>query len=125
LATVGSDGQPSVIPICYAFDGRYIFSSVDEKPKSVGAGQLKRVINIESNPRVSLVIDDYSDDWSQLAYVLIQGLAEVLNAGGSPVDHKRGVSLLREKYVQYRSMAIDERPLIKIAPTRIKSWSFS
>jgi PPOX class probable F420-dependent enzyme len=121
LATVDGDGRPSVIPICYVFDGETIYSPIDEKPKSVAARRLKRVRNIEANPRVSLVIDDYSDDWNQLAYVLIGGVAQVISAGGA--EHARAVELLREKYPQYLAMAIDERPIIKIAPTHIKRWA--
>jgi PPOX class probable F420-dependent enzyme len=121
LATADGDGQPSVIPICYVFDGETIYSPIDEKPKSVAARRLKRVRNIEANPQVSLVIDDYSDDWNHLAYVLIGGVAELIPAGGG--EHARAVELLREKYPQYLAMAIDERPIIKITPAHIKRWA--
>jgi hypothetical protein len=33
------------------------------------------------------------------------------------------VKLLRSKYPQYRSMAIDRNPLIQIEPRRLKFWS--
>ena len=121
LATADGDGRPSVIPICYVFDGETIYSPLDQKPKSVAAQDLKRVRNIEANPHVSLVIDDYSDDWNTLAYVLISGLAEVMSNGGP--EHSRAVELLREKYAQYREMAIDERPIIKISPTHARRWA--
>lgn len=121
LATADGDGRPSVIPICYVFDGETIYSPLDQKPKSVAAQDLKRVRNIEANPHVSLVIDDYSDDWNTLAYVLIAGLAEVMSNGGP--EHSRAVTLLREKYPQYREMAIDERPIIKISPTHARRWA--
>src|SRR5258708_17490126 len=81
LEPVGEDLQPSVIPLCYVFDGEHIYSPIDEKPKSVAASSLKRVRNIEVNPRVALVIDDYSEDWSELAYVLIIGAAEIVLPG--------------------------------------------
>ena len=124
LATADSDGRPSVIPICYVFDGEHIYSPVDEKPKSVAARRLKRLRNIEINPQVSLVIDDYWEDWSKLAYVLIGGVAEMIEPDEEGAgEHARAVLLLREKYPQYRSMAIEERPIIKIKPTRIKMWS--
>jgi hypothetical protein len=70
---------------------------------------------------VSLVIDDYSDDWSKLVYVQISGLADVMAAGQA--DHARAVSLLREKYPQYLAMAIEERPIIKVTPSRVKRWA--
>jgi len=126
LATAGGDLQPAVIPLCYVFDGEHIYSPIDEKPKTVAATSLKRVRNIERNSRVALVIDDYAEDWSKLAYVLIIGTAEIVfaneEASEEAEEHARAVELLREKYPQYRSMKIDERPMIKIRPTRIKRW---
>ena len=120
LATADGDGRPSVIPICYVLDGGTIYSPIDEKPKSVAARRLKRVRNIEANPHVSLVIDDYSDDWNQLGYVLIGGTAEVISAGA---EHARAVQLLRGKYPQYVAMALEERPIIRITPMQIKRWA--
>lgn len=122
LATVGEDLQPSVIPFCYVFDGQYIYSPIDEKPKSVADSALRRVRNIEQNARVALVIDDYSEDWSTLAYVLITGTAEIIFPNAKDGLHAHAVGLLREKYHQYRSMNIGERPMIKITPVGIKQW---
>ena len=95
----------------------------DEKPKSVAAGSLKRVKNIRANPKVAFVIDDYSDDWSRLAYVLVSGTAEIISTPVDASEHKRAVELLRQKYPQYRSMKLEERPIIKITPLRIKRWA--
>jgi PPOX class probable F420-dependent enzyme len=122
LATAGADRRPAVIPICYVFDAGHIYTPIDEKPKSVEASSLKRVLNIKTNPHVALVIDDYSEDWSKLTYVLITGTAEIVSPGEGASEHARAVDALREKYPQYRSMAIHERPMIKISPTRFKRW---
>ncbi len=123
LATASVEGQPLVVPICYVFDGEFLYTPIDEKPKSVDAGSLKRVRNIRANPNVALVVDDYSEDWSKLVYVLVSGTAEIISAADDASEHKRAVELLREKYPQYRSMKLDERPIIKIAPARIKRWA--
>jgi PPOX class probable F420-dependent enzyme len=126
LATAGDNLQPAVIPICYVFDGEHIYTPIDEKPKSVAASALKRVRNIEANSQVALLIDDYSEDWSKLAYVLIIGTAEIVLPGKERTkeaqEHSRAAELLRKKYPQYRSMKIDERPMIRIRPARIKRW---
>ena len=122
LATTSADGQPAVIPICYVVDGGRLYTPIDEKPKSVDPSSLKRVRNIRANPNIALVIDDYSEDWSKLAYVLISGNAEILSPGNDALEHGRAVELLREKYAQYRAMAIDKRPMIRITPVRIKRW---
>ena len=119
LATADADGQPLVIPICFAFDGKEFFSAIDEKPKRLSPQRLKRLRNIEENSKVSLVIDRYSEDWRKLAYILVSGQARILLTGQK---HRRAVSLLRRKYRQYHSMAIDQRPMIVIRPLGVKSW---
>lgn len=123
LATASADGQPAVIPICYAFDGEFLYTPIDEKPKSIDARALKRVRNIEANANVAIVIDDYSEDWNRLIYVLITGVAEIISAVDHASEHTRAVELLREKYPQYRSMKLDERPIIRITPARIRRWA--
>jgi len=123
LATADASGRPSVIPICYAFDGITIYSPIDRKPKSVSAQDLKRVRNLEENPYVSLVIDDYSDNWAELSYVQISGTARMIEPDDElQGEHRRAVEMLRDKYPQYRSMDIDRTPMIKITPTRLKAW---
>ena len=119
LATADREGRPHVIPICFAFDGEELYSPIDEKPKKRLPLLLKRIKNIRENPHVSVVVDRYDDDWRRLAYVLITGRAKVLVKGQR---HHRAVLLLRRKYPQYRHMAIQDRPMIRIHASRVKSW---
>jgi PPOX class probable F420-dependent enzyme len=119
LATADARGQPLVIPICFAFDGKEFFSPIDEKPKRISPQKLKRLRNIEGNSQVSLVIDRWDEDWQKLAYILIPGQARILLTGQK---HRKAVSLLRRKYRQYRSMTIDQRPMIVIRPRSVKVW---
>ncbi len=120
LATTDAEGQPFVVPICYVFDGGALYSALDEKPKSVAPTQLKRVQNIQVNPRVALVIDDYVEDWSRLAYIQVRGWADLLSRGTE--EHARAIGLLRAKYPQYRAMAIDQQPVLRITPKTVISW---
>jgi PPOX class probable F420-dependent enzyme len=117
LATADRSGQPHVIPICFVFDGKHFYSPIDEKPKRTT--ELKRLKNIRDNPKVSLVVDHYEEDWRKLGYVLVFGKARILNRGAK---HSSAVKLLRRKYRQYREMAIGERPMIVVTPKRIVSW---
>lgn len=120
LATSGSDWRPHVVTICFVLSGDVIYSPLDEKPKRVGPIQLRRVRNIIENPIVSLVADRYDDlNWERLAYVLVEGKASILNSGD---EHGNAVRLLRNKYFQYRTMRLEERPIIKIVVNRIVSW---
>ena len=122
LATADGAGQPLVVPFCYAWDGEALVSAIDAKPKR--AGDLKRVRNIRENPKVSVVIDRYDDDWTQLRYVIIQGRAELLTEGG---DFSHGVDLLLAKYPQYQDMGLnrDSGLMIKVKPDRVTQWQYS
>ena len=81
LATADAKGQPYVIPVCYVFNGEVIYSVLDAKPKTTPLRQLRRVRNILANPQVSLVVDHYDEDWSSLRYVLVLGVAALLQEG--------------------------------------------
>ena len=120
LATADTHGQPFVVPICYIFAEGVFYSGLDEKPKRVAPTHLKRVRNMLANPQVSLVVDDYSEDWSRLAYIQIRGQAALVGPGGE--EHAQAIHLLRAKYPQYRQMAIDQQPVVRITPTSIVSW---
>ena len=124
LATADARGRPTVIPICYVFDGTSFYSAIDQKPKRVAPTELQRIRNIRANPNVALVIDDYSDNWSELAYVLVHGVAEILESNESmSSEQATAISALRLKYDQYRSMPIEGNPVIKIVPNRVQLWS--
>ncbi|HVB21643.1 MAG TPA: TIGR03668 family PPOX class F420-dependent oxidoreductase [Ktedonobacteraceae bacterium] len=120
LATASAEGSPHVIPVCYAFDGQRFYTPLDEKPKRVTGNQLRRVRNIEARHEASLVIDQYDDDWTRLGYVLIHGRADLL-APEEPT-HAQALGLLRKRYVQYLSMALERYPVIVITPDRVTSW---
>ena len=120
LATADADGNPHVIPVCYAFDGTRFYTPLDEKPKNVAVSKLRRVRNITVRPQVALVIDQYDDDWSRLGYVLIHGQADLLQPDNEA--HQQAIALLRERYVQYRTMALEQYPVIVIMPDHITSW---
>ena len=122
LATADGSGQPLVVPICYAWDGEALLSAVDAKPKR--AGQLRRVRNIRENPKVSVVIDQYEEDWRRLRWVIIQGVAEVLTAGG---DFAKAVDLLVAKYPQYVGLGLsrEQGTMIKVRPGKVLQWSYA
>jgi PPOX class probable F420-dependent enzyme len=124
LGTADTSGQPLVVPICYAFDGESLFSAIDAKPKARSPQGLKRIRNIQENPKVSVVIDRYDEDWTKLRYVIIQGRARILTDGG---DFSRGVDLLLAKYPQYRAMGLSREAglMIRIDPARVTQWQYS
>src|SRR5438132_13524369 len=120
LATADENGSPHLVPVCYAFDGICFYTPLDEKPKRVAGTHLRRVRNIEARHEAALLIDQYDDDWSHLGYVLVRGRAELLQPEDSL--HARALILLRERYIQYRTMALETHAVIVITPDSVTSW---
>ena len=118
LASTTPTGGPHLVPVVFALAGDVVWTAVDAKPKSTRS--LRRLANIESNPRVSILVDQYEDDWSALWWVRVDGAATVV-----PVDSTEGplaLSALRAKYPQYATLA-PLGPLIRIAVENWTSWS--
>ena len=128
LATADADGRPHAIPVCFAYadlgyGGEAIYIVLDRKPKSTGLKRLRRVRNILANPQAALVVDHYDEDWRDLRYILVSCRAGLLN--GDEPEAASAVALLREKYPQYRDMALEGNPVIKLTPERYTAWSYS
>ncbi|MGE0824712.1 MAG: TIGR03668 family PPOX class F420-dependent oxidoreductase [Candidatus Binatia bacterium] len=121
LATADKSGQPHVIPFCYAFDSGAFYFVVDEKPKRHTSKPLKRIRNMLENPHVALVIDDYSDDWTQLAYVLVIGNAALVE---QYEEYDRVLGVLRDRYPQYHTMRLEfpQNTMVRITPTKVLAW---
>lgn len=120
FATADAAGIPHIIPVCFACDGISIYIALDAKPKRVAPRQLKRIRNLLENPNVALVLDHYSEDWNELAYVMIRGDAALVEIGDA--EHTAAIELLRDRYQQYRTMPIHEQPVIVIRPTSVVAW---
>ncbi len=119
LATVSADGSPHVVPVVYAIRGRRIYIALDEKSKRVAPLRLRRVRNITAEPRVSLLVDRYGENWRRLAWVRVDGVARILHRGKT---HALAIALLRAKYRQYRKMDLEARPIVEIVVRRVVSW---
>jgi hypothetical protein len=68
------------------------------------------------------LIDEYSEDWQQLWYILVRGQAKLIPMPASR-ERARAIQRLRQKYPQYAAgMLADDAPVIRITPERIISW---
>jgi PPOX class probable F420-dependent enzyme len=124
LGTADLAGQPLVVPICYAWDGERLFSAIDAKPKTDRVERLKRIRNIRDNQKVSVVIDRWDEDWTQLRYVIIQGRAQLLTDGA---EFARGADLLLAKYPQYRAMGLPREAglMVMVEAAKVTHWEFT
>ncbi|HEX7785422.1 MAG TPA: pyridoxamine 5'-phosphate oxidase family protein [Methylomirabilota bacterium] len=113
VATVGA-GMPHLVPVCHVLAGGKIY---------FGSGKrARKVRNVRANPRLALTVDHYSDDWSHLTGVMVQGTARVIEGGPR---FRRLRRRLYAKYPQYpREAAIGESDsvIIELTPTHVFSW---
>ena len=119
LATVDAAGQPMVVPVCFALVGERLYWAVDAKPKHTR--NLRRLRNIADNPRVSLVVDEWDEDWRRLRWVMVEGTAvEVTDAA----ERTRALEALVAKYPQYATMqlATVAHAVVAITPARVLAW---
>jgi PPOX class probable F420-dependent enzyme len=115
LATTGPGGRPHLVPVTFALlDDATIVSAVDHKPKRTTA--LRRLANIAANPEVSLLVDHYEDDWSELWWARADGHARVLD------DFPAAAQALVARYPQYRERR-PSGPFIVVEVERFSGWS--
>lgn len=117
LATQGADG-PHLVPVVFARVAGCLWSPVDGKPKR--GGELTRLRNVRRDPRVSLLLDHYDDDWTRLWWIRVDGAGQVVGAA----DCEAAVAALRAKYPQYGEVPLLGEPpvLLAVAPVLVRSW---
>ncbi len=120
LATVRPDGSPHLVPFAFAVEGGILYSATDSKPKRRPGATLTRFHNIGFEPRVSVLVDEWSEDWTRLWWVRVDGRAAALEPGSEQESH--ALSLLREKYEQYRT-APPAGPVLAITAEKWTGWS--
>lgn len=145
LGTVGHDGRPHLVPVTFALDRRgrrdtgpddssgpddgssqedssspkgtyLVYIAIDHKPKTTT--NLRRLRNIRENPSVALLADHYDEDWRQLWWVRVDGLARIVEAGQ---HREHPLDVLARKYPQYQSTR-PAGPVIVISAERFTGW---
>jgi PPOX class probable F420-dependent enzyme len=117
LATI-APGRPTVVPVCFCVKGNLVYTAIDRKPKG---RSLARLSNIASNPRVAFLVDNYSEDWEELSYLLLHGDARLVR---SEAEAEEARELLRQRYPQYRRLKLDGCPVLSIRVRESKFWAF-
>jgi PPOX class probable F420-dependent enzyme len=135
LATIASDGRPRLVPICFALDpvDPFLYTPLDEKPKAPReVMHLARVRDVLADPRVSVLVDRWDEDWERLAWLRCHGTATVLESDGgdagtterdvATTERDGAISALRARYPQYVSHRLEARPMIRIVIEGTTSW---
>jgi PPOX class probable F420-dependent enzyme len=125
LGTITPDGRPRLVPICFVVDGDrpLLYTPIDDKPKRDDDPlALARVRDILADPRLTVLVDRWDEDWTRLAWVRGAGRAAVLAPTADGAEHRAAVAALRAKYEQYTTHRLETRPLIRITLERVTDW---
>jgi PPOX class probable F420-dependent enzyme len=116
VATCGAAGIPHVVPVCHVLRGGKVY---------LGSGDdARKVKNIAENPNVTVVVDVYSDTWSLLRGVMMQGRAKIIARGPA---FRRVRDLLYRKYPQYpreAALSPSDSVIVEVTPRRVFTWGF-
>jgi len=125
LTTVDArDGRPRSVPICFVLIGDAIWSALDEKPKATSdPTRLRRVRNLAADPRATILVDHWSEEWAQLAFVEL-AVRGGLVAAGAP-GHAAAVEALRNRYPQHRAHDLEGRPMLRFTIEGVVGWRAS
>jgi PPOX class probable F420-dependent enzyme len=115
LAYLDDDGRPRVLPVTFAIVGGAVWSAIDDKPKR--RPEPARVEYLRRRPEASLLVDEYSDDWTRLAWVQLLGSIDVVPIDAAP----DAMSALAAKYDQYAART-PPGPLLRLTVDRAMHW---
>ena len=117
LSTVDSDGLPHTVPLGYFRLGRDIIMGVRDRTH--------KVANIESNPNVSVLIEDGSN-MADIRGVMFQGHARIVREPSEALQLAREGARLRG--VPESEWPTAPRPgaaYIRMTPVRTRSWTYA
>ena len=116
LATLNPSGAIDLVPITFAcVDDSTLVTAVDHKPKRTN--QLQRLANIRAHPQVTVLVDHFDEEWSNLWWVRLQGTASVHDRPSDAL-----LAPLIAKYPQYAGTR-PAGPAIVVAVDHVVGWS--
>jgi len=120
LGTADTTGRPHLVPVTYVLtEDDHVYIAVDDKPKQ--STDLKRLRNIAADPRVSLLVSEYEEDWKQLWWARADGTAVV--AGFDELADGL-LAAFQSRYPWY-SANPPAGPVIDITVTNWTGWAFA
>lgn len=120
LATLRTDGTAALVPIVFEVIGDRVVSLVDPKPKRTP--ELARLQHIARDPRVTLLVDRYEEDWDLLWWTRAEGEAKVVGEGP---EREEALTRLRAKYPQYETLEDPFGDAVIVQVARWTGWSAS
>jgi PPOX class probable F420-dependent enzyme len=119
VGTIDARGRAHLVPIVFVLDRDTLYSATD-----AGSRPAKRLRNLKADSRVSVVVDDYDEDWSRVWWVRLAGRGRVIEGGP---EWDRAQRLLWEKYPQFEDAPADEAagPVMAVDVEEWSGWAYS
>ena len=117
LSTIDEDGFPHSVPLGYFRLGRDIIMGVRDRTR--------KVANVESNPNVSILLEDGSS-MADIRGVMFQGHARIVRERSEALQLAREGA--RARGVPESQWPTEPRPgaaYIRVTPVRTVSWDYS
>ena len=126
LATAASNLQPYATPVVFILQNENVYVPLDEKHKTVSISELKRVKNIQKNPKVCFLVHHYDEDWTKLWFVMITGYATLVNATSETLNTKLKTihNKFLNKYSQYNKISVGKF-YIRIRINKTSYWQYA
>lgn len=126
LATAASNLQPYATPVVFILHNGKIYVPLDQKPKAVSISKLKRVKNIQENPKVCFLVHHYDEDWTRLWFVMISGYATLVNGSLETIrtELKTIHNKFLSKYSQYNKISVGNF-YIRIRINKTAYWKYA
>jgi len=106
--------MPHVVPVCHVLaDGKVYFGTGNDSQKAR---------NLRVSPHAAVLVDLYSEDWSYIKGVMVQGTARLIRRGP---EFRKIRGLIYQKYPQYPDEAAlgeSDAVIVEVTPGRVSSW---
>jgi PPOX class probable F420-dependent enzyme len=119
VGTTDEHGSAHLVPIVFVIEGNTLYSATDQGPRPV-----KRLRNLERDPRVTVLVDVYDEDWSKVWWIRMRGTGRAIDNG---LERDRALALLWEKYPQFSTAPPDEGqgPVMAVDVNEWSGWAYS
>jgi PPOX class probable F420-dependent enzyme len=119
VGTLDEQGRAHLVPIVFVLDGDHLYSATDAGPRPA-----KRLRNLARDPRVTVLVDGYSEDWSQVWWVRLRGRGRTVGDGP---ERDRALRLLWDKYPQYGGAPPAEAagPVMAVDVEEWSGWAYA
>jgi pyridoxamine 5'-phosphate oxidase family protein len=102
IATVGTDGQPHVVPTSFRYNGEHDAIDVG----GLWMSQTKKLRDVQRTGRASIVVDDVLPPW-QPRMIEVRGTAAVVPTGGKALSERFEDVIVRIKPARIISFGVE------------------